>query len=248
MSSKPILYHIKLGPPSRSTLLTIAALNIDVELKEMKTSASEHLQPDFVKVKHNHEFILHRNNGKFRFHSQINPQHTLPFLQDGDVAIADSHAICMYLCDKYATDDTLYPKDLGKRALVNSRLHFNSGHMFCQVRALFETVFKYKSPVLPQPKVDVVREQWEIFEGFLQDGLYLCGDELTIADLCCITSVSSVNEVVPIDADKFPKLVEWIDRLAQLPYYEENNGAAGRTLQANVRRVRQQNENAQKND
>jgi len=31
----------------------------------------------------------------------------------------------MYLVDKYAKDDSLYPKDLKRRALVNERLFFD---------------------------------------------------------------------------------------------------------------------------
>lgn len=36
-----------------------------------------------------------------------------------------SNAILQYLADKYAKDDTLYPKDPKERAIVNHRLCFN---------------------------------------------------------------------------------------------------------------------------
>lgn len=174
----------------------------------------------------------------------MNPQHTLPFLDDDGVGIADSHAICMYLCDKYAADDTLYPKDLAKRALVNSRLHFNSGHLFCHLRNLIEPVLLFKSSELSQEKIDKIQLQWAILEGFLENNLYLCGEEMTIADLCCIATVTSLNEIATIDPEKHPQLTQWIERMAELPYFEEKCGAGSRALQAAVLHIRQQNADA----
>ena len=44
-----------------------------------------------------------------------------------------SHAIVTYLVDKYANNDSLYPKDLKTRATVNQRLFFNNV-IFLRVR------------------------------------------------------------------------------------------------------------------
>lgn len=70
------------------------------------------------------------------FFLQLNPQHTVPTLKDGDFAIWDSHAISAYLVDKYGKDDSLYPKDLQKRAVVDQRLHFDSGVVFPRLSAI----------------------------------------------------------------------------------------------------------------
>ncbi|ENN73491.1 hypothetical protein YQE_09916, partial [Dendroctonus ponderosae] len=40
------------------------------------------------------------------------------------------HVIMQYLVDKYAKDDSLYPKDLKKRAIVNLRLFFDACYLF----------------------------------------------------------------------------------------------------------------------
>lgn len=66
----------------------------------------------------------------------MNPQHTIPTLVDEDFIIWDSHAIAGYLVGKYASDDTLYPKEPKKRALVDQRLHFDSGILFPRVHNL----------------------------------------------------------------------------------------------------------------
>lgn len=56
---------------------------------------------------------------------KINPLHTVPTLVVDGKAICDSHAIITFLVSKYARDDSLYPKDLFQKALVDQRLFFN---------------------------------------------------------------------------------------------------------------------------
>ncbi|XP_031639307.1 glutathione S-transferase 1-like, partial [Contarinia nasturtii] len=109
MSSKPILYMHTFSPPSRAVLLTAAELGVELECKVIELLKSEHKSPEFIK---------------------LNPQHTIPLLDDNGVLITDSHAICGYLVGKYGKDDRLYPKDLVKRAQVDAHLHFDSGHLF----------------------------------------------------------------------------------------------------------------------
>lgn len=61
----------------------------------------------------------------------MNPQHTIPTLVDDDgFVLWDSHAIMPYLVSKYGKDDSLYPKDLKKRAVIDQRLHFDSNVLF----------------------------------------------------------------------------------------------------------------------
>lgn len=64
-------------------------------------------------------------------------------------------------------------------------------------------------------------------EAFLANGKYVCGDTITIADYCCIATISSVDKVAPIDATKYPKLLAWMKLMEALPIYQENaQGAA----------------------
>lgn len=153
----------------------------------------------------------------------MNPQHTIPTLVDGDVVITDSHAIAAYLVDKYASNDSLYPKDLGKRAVVNSLLHLDSGHLFARLRFLYEPVLYHGSPDCPMDKIAYVQVCYDILEGFLKKNTYLCGPELSIADLSVVSTVTSGNDTCPIDPSKYPKFTAWLERMAELPYYNDTN-------------------------
>lgn len=60
----------------------------------------------------------------------MNPQHTVPTLNDAGYILWDSHAINAYLVGMYGLNDFLYPSDLKKRAIVDQRLHFDSNVLY----------------------------------------------------------------------------------------------------------------------
>lgn len=168
----------------------------------------------------------------------MNPQHTIPVLNDNGTIVVDSHAIGAYLSEKYGKNDSLYPKDLGKRALVDARLHFDTGFLFGRIRFLFEPVLYFKKAELPKEKIEYIQMCWPLMEAFLENTPYLCGTELTIADLCCIASLTSVNEIAPIDAGKYPKLTDWCKRMQQLPYYSVNVEGAKQVQETVISRAK----------
>lgn len=165
----------------------------------------------------------------------MNPQHTIPVLDDNGVIVTDSHAICAYLVDKYGVgNEKLYPKDLAKRALVNSRLHYDSGHLFCRLRFLFEPVFYEKYHELCPSRIEYLQRTYESLDRFVADSPYVCGQDMTIADLCLIATLSSLLKVAPVDETKYSNLIQWIERMKKLPYYEETNGIGAEELQQAV--------------
>lgn len=61
---------------------------------------------------------------------QMNPQHTIPTMDDDGFIIWDSHAIMGYLVGKYGKSNSLYPENPKKRAVIDQRLHFDSNYLF----------------------------------------------------------------------------------------------------------------------
>lgn len=99
----PIFYHNSLSPPSRAALLTIRNLGLDIEVKHIDTYKGEQNTLEYLK---------------------INPLHQVPVLVDGDFILTESRAIICYLAA--SSKSKLYPNDLKKRALVDSRLYFDA--------------------------------------------------------------------------------------------------------------------------
>lgn len=154
---------------------------------------------------------------------QMNPLRNIPLLNDNGAYIADSHVICAYLVDKYAINDALYPKDPLKRAMVDSRMYFDAGFLFARLRFLYEPIAFGDVPEQAADKVEYASRPLGITEALLKDEPYICGDHLTIADFCCIATISSLIEPVAPEKNKYPRISAWMERLAELPYYEDAN-------------------------
>lgn len=157
--------------------------------------------------------------------SQINPEHTVPTLVDGDVIVWDSHAIAIYLIDKYAKDDALYPKDLCLRARCNQRLFYNNGTLFPRFRAISKLIFNGGNYSFPGEFIESIRSTYQTLTAYLGTDPFLVGAQLTVADIyiCVIITCLSAT-VTPIKADEFPKVVAWMDRVKEeIPFFCEMN-------------------------
>lgn len=69
----------------------------------------------------------------------------------------------------------------------------------------------------------------------MKDAEYMVGNSLTVADFSAAPIITSVNGLIPIDGNKYPKLVAYIERLSQLPYFDEINKVASETLSGIVK-------------
>lgn len=201
MSTKPILYGFDLSPPVRAVLLTAKALDLDFEYKHVNTFLGENMSAEFLKK---------------------NPQHTIPTFEDEGRCIWDSHAIIAYLAEKHGHTDSLYPTELMKRAHVDQRLHFDSGVLFPCLKSVAGALGTGEP--ISDDVITSVHQAYEFMESFLANSLFLVGDLVTIADFSCVSSLSSLDLFMPVDAEKYPKVVAWFNRIKELPYYEEANG------------------------
>ncbi|KAH8400718.1 hypothetical protein KR009_000527 [Drosophila setifemur] len=202
-----VLYGLDVSAPVRSCQLTLRALELDYEFQEVDLLAGDHRKEEFL---------------------QKNPQHTIPLLDDNGTLIWDSHAIVCYLVDKYANSDELYPKDLVRRAQVNQRLYFDASALFMALRDICAPYFDNDVTEISQEKADNVRDGYGHLETFLGDNPYLNGDAPTVGDFCCAATASSLPAFIELDAEKYPKVNAWLERLQELPYYEEANGVGAR--------------------
>jgi len=60
----------------------------------------------------------------------MNPHHTVPTMDDNGFYLYESRAILQYLANAYGKNDSYYPKDPKKRALVDQRLQFDQGTLY----------------------------------------------------------------------------------------------------------------------
>jgi glutathione S-transferase len=168
--------------------MVAATLKVPLNLKPLNLQQKEHLLPEFIK---------------------LNPQHTVPTLVDNNFPLWESRPICIYLVEKYAKDDTLYPKDPKKRAVVNQRLYFDMG-------TLNKRLYDYFYPQLmlnekpDAEKFKRLEEAVELLDVFLESSSFVAGDKMTIADIAVAVTVS-VIELTGYEIMKFPFISGWYD-------------------------------------
>lgn len=140
--------------------------------------------------------------------------------------VFDSSAIAIYLVEKFAKGNALYPVDLKLRTKINMRLFYVSSYIFPRIFQMFVPIFFRGATELPQAlKEEMIRGYSEI-ESFLEGGTFLAGNAITLADLYLWAIMESLGQVIPIDKEKFPKFDRWLIKMREHPSSEVNKKGA----------------------
>ncbi|GLG99317.1 Glutathione S-transferase 1-1 [Gryllus bimaculatus] len=194
-------YYIPGSAPCRSVLLTAKAVGVELNLKLTNLMAGDHLKPDFLK---------------------LNPQHTIPTLDDNGFVLWESRAIMGYLVQQYGKDDSLYPKEPKKRALVDARLYFDIGTLYQRFAEYYYPVI-FAGASFDPDKLAKLEEAYFFLDKFLEGQSWIAGDSLTIADLAIAASVSTAD-IVGFDISKYPNVTKWFAKAkTAIPGYDELN-------------------------
>jgi maleylpyruvate isomerase len=153
----------------------------------------------------------------------VNPQMRVPALvtPSGEVLI-QSLAIIDYL-DETHPDPPLLPKS----AMARARARGLAEIIACDIHPLNNTSpLRYLKRVMHQEQSAIdawfhhwVMEGFEAIEALASPGLYCCGGEVTIADICLVPQVYNARRLkVPLD--KFPKIVAIDAACLALPAFD----------------------------
>jgi glutathione S-transferase len=208
---KETLMKIYLDPVSTTSLpllMFLAEHDSGAELVPVSLQKGEHKKPEYV---------------------VLNPNGSVPTLQDGDFVLTESSAILKYLAEK--TRSRTYPEDLKARAHVNEVMdwfntnlyqHLGYGVVYPQV---LREMYGFANP---DTQADVVRRGEERTDGrlailndhWLRKGGFLCGPELTIADYLG-SSVVATGDWVDYNISNYPNVVRWMDAIKSRPSWEQ---------------------------
>ncbi|XP_031829454.2 glutathione S-transferase 1-like isoform X1 [Nomia melanderi] len=195
-------YYEDKSPSCRAVYLTISALGIPVNFKEILIPNGDTLKPEFLKM---------------------NPQHLIPTIDDDGFHLWESRAIMMYLVDQYGRYDSLYPKDLKKRTLVNQRLFFDACTLSRAVADCYFSMLIHNAPFDPA-KHELIGTALSFLEIFLEGKEFTAGKNMTIADLSLMTSVTTLEAVAYDQFSKFPNITRWMAKMKKTaPNYEKAN-------------------------
>lgn len=193
--SQPIrLYRHPLSGHSHRAELLLSLLGLPYELVNVNLLAGEHKQPPFLS-----------KNG----FGQV------PVIEDGDVTIADSNAILIYLAERYDEAGRFWPRTPVGRAAVQRWLSVAAGQLASgPAAARLVKVFGRK---LDHARALETAEQLFVhLERDLSQRSFLVGDGATLADVALYAYVAHAPEG-DFSLEPYPAVRSWLARIEALP-------------------------------
>jgi glutathione S-transferase len=151
----------------------------------------------------------------------MNPMGLVPTLQEEDGwALWESNAIVRYLCNRHAPGGPLYPAAPRARAEVETWMDWTLGHLTAPMVAIFFTHVRIPEPDRDWAAEGKAREEsgrlWRIVDARLAGRRFLCGDDLTLADIALGCWVHRWH-LLPIERPALPDLARYYDALKTRP-------------------------------
>lgn len=156
-----------------------------------------------------------RQSAEFR---RINPLGQIPVLQDGDLVLADSNAILVYLAKRYAPDSGWLPDGAVEAAQVQRWLSLAAGEIaFGPASARISA--RWGATGMPP---ELMHKLAERVLGFMEESLaqqdFLAAARPTLADIACYAYIAHAPEG-GIALDPYPQVRNWIARIQALPHF-----------------------------
>ncbi|KAJ9687778.1 hypothetical protein PVL29_016304 [Vitis rotundifolia] len=156
--------------------------------------------------------------------SKLSPLNYVPTLVDGDMVVAESFAILMYLEDKYP-QHPLLPPDLKKR-VINYQAASSVSSSIQPLQNLVEQKY-IAEKVGSDEKLSWVKHHMEkgfaALEKLLKDhaARYATGDEVFLADLFLAPQIHDALTRFNVDMTQFPLLLRLNDAYNELPAFQD---------------------------
>lgn len=157
-----------------------------------------------------------RQTAEFR---RLNRLGQIPVLVDGDLVLADSNAILVYLARRYAPGSDWLPDDPVGAAQVQRWLSIAAGEvMYGPAICRMATLWGY-SPGDPVRGQEIAARLLAFMDGHLADRTFLVAEHPTVADLACYAYVAHAPEG-RISLEPYPAVRAWIARVEALPRFK----------------------------
>lgn len=156
-------------------------------------------------------------------YSELNPNHLVPTLVDGDFSLNQSLAIIDYL-DQRNTNNSLYPQDLKSRA----KAHALALDIACEIHPLNN--LRVQQYLVNELSInDEAKQNWVehwMSIGFiaiekqlaLSAGEYCFADSVSVADICLVAQVYNAHRF-NVDMSPYPLINKIVKNCNKLPAF-----------------------------
>ncbi|ODT53360.1 MAG: glutathione S-transferase [Methylobacterium sp. SCN 67-24] len=148
----------------------------------------------------------------------LNPFGQIPVLQDGDLTLADSNAIMVYLVRRYAPQSNWLPDEPVAAAQTQRWLSIAAGEVM-HGPAIARLIAQFNFPDEPGRAERISTRLLAFMDGHLQDRSFLAAEHPTLADLACYSYVAHAPEG-GIDLAPYPAVGAWLARVETLPFFK----------------------------
>jgi len=187
------LHRFALSGHCHRVELFLSLLKLPVELIDVDLAGKAHKTPAFL---------------------ALNPFGQVPVLQDGELTLADSNAILVYLAGKYG-DESWWPRDPAGQAAIQQWLSIAAGPLaFGPAAARVAHLFKEPLNVTEASKR--AETLFAVMEQILAKSAFLTGNTPAIADIANYSYTAHAPEG-NISLDPYPAINAWLVRIEQLP-------------------------------
>ena len=148
----------------------------------------------------------------------LNPLGQVPVLQDGDLTLADSNAILVYLARRYAPDSAWLPQEPVAAAHVQRWLSIAAGEVaHGPATARLISLFGVEDD--PARAARIADRVLAFMDGHLGDRAFLAAEHITIADLACYSYVAHAPDG-GVDLAPYPAIRAWLARVEAQPWFQ----------------------------
>jgi glutathione S-transferase len=175
------------------------------ELVTMSLKSGDHKKPAYLKV---------------------HPHGVVPALEDGDVKLFESGAICAYLADKFPDKKLAPAPGTKERGYYYQWLFYAMATMEPPVLRVFLNTVMLPEAQRKPSEVEEGKKQWaevaKVLSAALEGKEYLVGNQFSAADIM-VGSIAGWSSFMGL-LEGFPVLQEYAGRLSARPAFQRANG------------------------
>ena len=149
---------------------------------------------------------------------ELNRLRQIPVLQDGDLTLADSNAILVYLAKRYAPGSRWLPEEPVAAAQVQRWLSIAAGQVMYGP-ATARMIVQFGSPGDLVRAKQIAAVLLRFMDEHLKTRKFLAAEHATIADLACYSYVAHAPEG-GIALDPYTAVLAWLGRVEALPQFK----------------------------
>lgn len=147
-----------------------------------------------------------------------NPLGQIPVLQDGDLTLADSNAILVYLARRYAPNSAWLPQEPVAAASVQRWLSIAAGEVM-HGPAVARMIALFGLPDDPARAARIAARVLAFMDGHLAERTFLAADHVTIADLACYSYVAHAPDG-GVSLEPYPNVRAWLARVEGQSWFQ----------------------------